>query len=139
MKKRSILLLPLIVLGMSLAACHGKTSTNTNSNNNNTGNQTVTNVTYTLTNTNNWDVFVDNAKVYANVSGGNYGSGQWIACTKASSTSLNFTCDSTATTCKIVRFNPSNFSAPDWNGQIWNQSSEISLNPNSTSINYAIG
>ena len=125
--------------GVCVLVDEAKANASTNSNNNNTGNQTVTNVTYTLTNTNNWDVFVDNAKVYANVSGGNYGSGQWIVCTKASSTSLNFTCDSTATTCKIVRFNPSNFSAPDWNGQIWNQSSEISINPNSTSINYAIG
>ena len=100
-------------------------------------NQPATNVTYTLTNSNGWDVFVDNAKVYSYVSGGNYGSGQWINCTKVNNTALAFTCDSSATTCKIVRFQPS-VSTPDWSADMWNQSGYITLG-GSTSISYSIG
>ena len=93
--------------------------------------------TYILTNTKGWDVFNDNAKVYAYVTGGTYSSGEWIICTKVSNTSISFTCDSSATTCKIVRFTPS-MSSPGWDQQIWNQTSDIPLGEN-TAINYSIG
>ena len=125
--------------GVAVLVSEAKANTINNTNNNQQGgnNQPATNVTYTLTNSNGWDVFVDNAKVYSYVSGGNYGSGQWIICTRMSNTSLSFVCDSSATTCKIVRFQPS-VSTPDWSAAIWNQSSEIALG-GSTSINYSIG
>ena len=125
--------------GVSVLVSEAKANAINNANNNQQGgsNQPATNVTYQLTNTNNWDVFVDNAKVYANVTGRNYGSGQWISCTKISNTTLAFTCDSTATACKIVRFN-SSVSTPSWSEPIWNQSSEITLG-GSTTINYSIG
>ena len=124
--------------GVCVLVDEAKANTSSNTNNNN-NNQQVTNVTYTLTNTKNWDVFKDNAKVYAWVTGGNYSNGQWVSCTRVSNTSLSFDCDSTATACKIVRFTNTATNAPDWNAPIWNQTDDISLNPNTTSVNYSIG
>lgn len=95
-------------------------------------------ITYTLTNSKGWDVFKDNAKVYSWAWGGNLGDGKWIACTKISEKDLAFTCDKTATGCKIVRF-ADTVSEPDWKATIWNQSGDITLNGSTTAVNYSIG
>ena len=95
-------------------------------------------ITYTLTNSKGWDVFVDGAKVYSWVWGGSHDTGEWIVCTKVDETSLSFTCDSSATGCKIVRFS-SSVSTPDWDAEKWNESGDITLDGSTTTVSYSIG
>ena len=80
----------------------------------------------------NWNPFSDGAKVYAWIWGGST-SGEWVECTSAADNKLTFNTEHNITGCKIVRFNPQGFTAPDWNASKWNESGDIAISNNTGS------
>lgn len=94
-----------------------------------------TNVAYTLTCTSTWDIHEAGAVFYAWAWGDNI-TGEWYALTGDAKV---FTVElpSTLNKCKVVRMNP--VGAPGWGeGVKWNESSEITLDPNNPTASFSL-
>lgn len=99
-------------------------------------------VDYELRCENDWDIFADDARLYAWVMGGTYGEGEWIELSLVDSDEKLFGLygiDDSATAINIVRFvlnNPDDDNwEPSWETSEWyNQTDDIDISGNSTSI-----
>ena len=80
----------------------------------------------------NWEVWKDGAKIFAWVWKGS-AAGSWKPCTGSGNT-VKFDLPSGCTGFKLVRV-PGSTSTPDWNGTIWNQTGNISVNSGQTTYN----
>ncbi len=77
----------------------------------------------------NWEVWKDGAKIFAWVWKGS-APGSWKPCTGSGNT-VKFDLPAGCTGFKLVRV-PGSTSTPDWNGTIWNQTGNISVNSGQT-------
>jgi hypothetical protein len=98
----------------------------------------VTDITLTVSWTQDW-VWNDSAVVYAWIWGGTYGSGKWVKCTKASSTSVKLNIDSSGCTAFLLTRCYKTTTTPSWStngdaaGRIYNKTSNISYTKGTTS------
>lgn len=95
-------------------------------------------ITLTVSWTQDW-VWSDGAVVYAWIWGGTYGSGKWVKCTKASSTSVELNIDAGGCTAFLLTRCYKTTTTPSWSengnvaGRIYNKTSDIDYIKGTTS------